>query len=84
MNTLFMLMAQYEKPIVRLEDCCADLGYQYTTARNLAGKGKLPLPVIQAQTGRKTFYQVHLQDLADYIDRQRALAREAFEKVRAA
>lgn len=84
MNTLFMLMAQYEKPVVPLEECCDSLGYSYSTARRMASQGTFPVPLIQSHEGRKTRYQVHLQDLADYFDRKREEARKLFQETRAA
>lgn len=70
MQTVFMLLAQYEKPIVPLKEICGDyFGLSYQTARQRANAGILPIPVFR--TSQKSDYLVHLTDLANYIDQQR-------------
>lgn len=70
MQTVFMLLAQYEKPVVPLKDICSEyFGLSYQTARQRANAGMLPIPTFR--TSQKSDYLVHLTDLASYIDQQR-------------
>ena len=70
MQTVFMLLAQYEKPVVPLKDICSEyFGLSYQTARQRANAGMLPIP--KFRTSQKSDYLVHLTDLASYIDQQR-------------
>ena len=76
--TGFMLMAQYGgKAIVPIEAVCADY-FRPLTLPNLRRKissGEIPLPLVRMEAGSKKAAQgVHLQDLADYIDKRRAAA----------
>lgn len=77
MNTLFLLMAQYDaQAIVPAETVCRDyfahLSYQ-KFLRKLSSK-EINLPLTYAEKSQKSFKGVHLQDLADYLDRRREIA----------
>ncbi|MEE5082079.1 pyocin activator PrtN family protein [Pseudomonas alliivorans] len=74
MNTLFLLMAQYEgKAVIPLDRVCAD--YMNLTVEKFKRKkleGEIDIPVIRlGAESQKAGLGVHLKDLADYIDRQR-------------
>ena len=70
MQTVFMLLAQYEKPVVPLKEICSEyFGLSYQTARQRANAGMLPIPTFKKK--KKSDYLVHLTDLASYIDQQR-------------
>ncbi|KAA3543500.1 Pyocin activator protein PrtN [Pseudomonas sp. ST1] len=77
MKTLFLLMAQYEgKVIIPLERVCVD--YMNLTVEKFKRKrleGEIDIPVVRlgAET-QKAALGIHLNDLADYIDRQRERA----------
>jgi len=70
MQTIFMLLAQFEKPVVPLKEICGEyFGLSHQTARVRANAGQLPIPAFR--TSQKNDYLVHLADLAAYIDQQR-------------
>ncbi|VVM71556.1 pyocin activator PrtN family protein [Pseudomonas viridiflava] len=77
MNTLFLLMAQYEgKAVIPLDRVCAD--YMNLTVEKFKRKrleGEIDIPVIRlGAESQKAGLGIHLKDLADYIDRQREKA----------
>jgi hypothetical protein len=77
MNTLFLLMAQYEgKAVIPLERVCED--YMHLTVEKFKRKrldGEIDIPVIRLGANtQKAALGIHLNDLADYIDRQREKA----------
>jgi len=74
MNTLFLLMAQYEgQAVIPLDKVCAD--YMNLTVEKFKRKrleGEIDIPVIRlGPESQKAGLGIHLKDLADYIDRQR-------------
>ncbi len=74
MNTLFLLMAQYEgKAVIPLDRVCAD--YMNLTVEKFKRKrleGEIDIAVIRlGAESQKAGLGIHLKDLADYIDRQR-------------
>lgn len=74
--TLFMLMATYGGgPTVSLDSISEQyFGLSNGTARAHATAGRLPVPAFRAS--QKSPYQVHLSDLAIYIDSKRSEAQE--------
>lgn len=84
MNTAFLLMAQYDGlAIVPVEKVCADYFPHLKLDQFVrkVGAGEIRLPLVRAETSQKSAKGVHLQDLADYIDRQRAAARKELEQM---
>lgn len=74
MNTLFMLMAQYEKATIDLDIVAEEyLKLSPEQAKRKAAVADLPLPVFRTGT-QKGAWKVHLEDLAAYLDAQRAEA----------
>ncbi|AUM69195.1 pyocin activator PrtN family protein [Pseudomonas fluorescens] len=78
MNTLFLLMAQYEgQAVIPLGRVCED--YMHLTVEKFKRKqldGEIDIPVIRmGANSQKAALGIHLKDLADYIDRQREKAR---------
>jgi hypothetical protein len=70
MKTIFMLLAQFEKPVVKLSEICEEyFGLSVQTARLRANAGLLPVPAFRSS--QKSEYLVHLEDLANYIDERR-------------
>jgi hypothetical protein len=74
MNTLFLLMAQYEgQAVIPLDQVCKD--YMHLTVEKFKRKrldGEIDIPVVRlGAESQKAALGVHLKDLADYIDRQR-------------
>lgn len=70
MKTVFMLLAQYEKPVVKLSEICDEyFGLSPQTAKLRANAGRLPVKAFRAT--QKAEYLVHIADLAQYIDEVR-------------
>lgn len=74
MNTLFLLMAQYNgQAVIPLDRVCAD--YMNLTVEKFKLKqssGEINIPITRLGTNsQKAALGVHLNDLADYIDQQR-------------
>lgn len=74
MNTLFLLMAQYDgQAVIPLDRICTD--YMHLTVEKFKRKrldGEIDIPIVRlGADSQKAALGVHLQDLADYIDRQR-------------
>ena len=77
MNTLFLLMAQYEgQAVIPLDRVCAD--YMHLTAEKFKRKrldGEIDIAVVRlGADSQKAALGVHIKDLSDYIDRQREKA----------
>ncbi len=79
MNTAFLLMAQYGAiAIVPLETVCRDY-FSHLTPVQFARKvtaGEIDIPVTRIENSQKAAKGVHIQDLADWIDKCRAAAKK--------
>jgi hypothetical protein len=77
MNTLYLLMAQYNgQAVIPLDRVCGDymnLTVEKFKHKVLSGEIDIPLMRLGAES-QKAHLGIHLQDLADYIDRQRQRA----------
>lgn len=86
MNTAFLLMAQYNgSAVIPLDIVCRDY-FSHLSADKLArkiGEGEIELPLVRIEASQKGAKGVHLQDLADYIDRRRALAQKEIALLKA-
>lgn len=84
MNTAFLLMAQYDgQAVIPVEKVCADYFPHLKPdqfVRKL-GAGEIKLPLVRSETSQKSAKGVHLQDLADYLDRRREAARKELEQM---
>ena len=83
MNTVFLLLAQYGRTIVPAEDVRRDYFAHMSPevfARRVAA-GEVPIPVVRMGDGQKAARGFHLNDLATYIDQQRAAAVKEFEQI---
>jgi hypothetical protein len=84
MQTAFLLMAFYQgKAVIPIDDVARDY-FPHLSGDKLARKlaaGEIPIPVIRIENSQKSAKGVHLSDLADYIDRQRAAAVKEFEQL---
>lgn len=77
MNTIFLLMAQYEgRAVIPLHLVCND--YMNLTVEKFKRKcldGEIDIPIVRlGAESQKAALGIHLSDLADYIDRQREKA----------
>lgn len=77
MKTAMLLMAQYEKTTLALEDICETyFACARHTALQRAKAGTLPVPAFQLGNSQKSPWFVHIDDLAKLIDQQRAEAKK--------
>jgi hypothetical protein len=72
-NTLFLLMAQYNgQAVIPLDRVCAD--YMNLTVEKFKQKrlaGEIDIPVVRmGPNSQKAGLGIYLKDLSDYIDRQ--------------
>ncbi len=85
MNTLFLLMAQYDgRALVPVDAVCKDYFSHLTLPKFLrkASSGEIDLPLVRSERGQKSAKGVHLSDLATYLDKRREVAlyeRDAFK-----
>ena len=82
MNTLFLLMARFEKPQVQLKDVCEEFfGVKFRHACMMAAAGKLPCPAFQLRDSERATWMIDLRDLAELIDNRRTMAKETLERL---
>jgi hypothetical protein len=83
MNTIFLLMAQYDgKAIIPVEMVRADY-FPHLNLDQFIRKlkaGEIKLPLIRMEASQKAAKGFHLQDLAEYLDRRRNAARRELEQ----
>lgn len=83
MNTAFLLMAQYDgRAVIPLDVVRKDYFPHLTQVKFMrkVNGGEIGLPVVRIETSQKAARGVHLQDLADYLDKRRKLALKEFEQ----
>lgn len=77
MKTLFVLMAQYDgQVVISLDRVCKDYFTHLTTDmfQRKVWAGQIRLPITRMESSQKSAKGVHITDLADYLDAQRAAA----------
>ncbi|ANJ99074.1 MULTISPECIES: pyocin activator PrtN family protein [Serratia] len=80
MNTMFLLMAEFNTASIPLADVCEKyFGMKSATADKKATMGQLPVPTFRAGESQKAPRMIHIQDLAEYIDKQREQGKEYFK-----
>lgn len=81
MNTLFLLMAQFDgRPVVPADEVCRAFFAPLTTPVFLrkVGSGEINLPLLRMEKSQKGAKMVDLRDLAAFLDERReAATREA-------
>ncbi|MGK0663690.1 pyocin activator PrtN family protein [Serratia marcescens] len=83
MNTMFLLMAEYEKSNIPLSEIAERyLGLKPATAEQKAAEGKLPIATFRVGNTQKSPRLVHVEDLATLIDQRRKAAKEELERCR--
>ena len=81
MKTAFLLMAQYERATVPLSEIAEQyLGMTVPVAQREALMNNLPIPTFRLRDSNKSPLLVHIDDLAEHIDKVRATAKRAWEK----
>lgn len=79
MNTLFLLLAEFETSIVPLEKVADKyLGLSKEIANRKADKHQLPF-VAHRLGSQKSGYQVHVKDLAKWLDSEWKEARRDWQ-----
>ena len=82
MKTVYLLMAQFETPLIPLKDISATyFGCSPATAARKASAGTLPVPVMRLGESQKASLVVHINDLAAFIDQQAEHARKEWQAV---
>lgn len=79
MNTVFLLMAEFETSQIPL-DIVAEKFLKLTPsyADKKATLGELPFPTYRDDKSQKSPRMVHVSDLADWIDKRRSEAKKEF------
>jgi hypothetical protein len=84
MNTLFLILAEFETGDIPLEKVAEKyLGLGKSKAQDKARYNELPFPVFRAGSTKSTWL-VKATDLAAYLDAKHAEAKKEWEKVNAA
>lgn len=79
MNTLFLVMAQFEAAEVPLEKICDQFGLSLPQAKRKAALHELPVPFYKKSV--KGAYFCNASDWAEYLDTQAAAARAEWQKM---
>ena len=72
-------MAQYHgKAVISINDICRDYFPHLDAPKFIrkVGAGDIAIPMIRMEASQKTAKGVHINDLADYIDKQANAARK--------
>ncbi|HCZ8848584.1 TPA: pyocin activator PrtN family protein [Proteus mirabilis] len=78
MNTVFLLMAEYETSQIPLSVVAEKfLSISPSWADKKANLGELPFPTYR--DNQKSGRLVHIVDLAEWIDKKREMAKQEFE-----
>jgi hypothetical protein len=84
LNTIFLLMAQYNaRVIIPLEEVCRDY-FSHLTPEKFLRKvsiGEIQIPIVKIECSQKSAKGIHLNDLAEYLDRRRAEAMKELHKL---
>ncbi len=70
MKTTYMLLAEFDKACVSLDDLIEHsyLSMTKKTAHGLASTNKLPFPTFRIIDSQKACYMVHIEELGKWID----------------
>jgi len=83
MNTAFLLIAMYSgRPIIPAEDVARDFfGLSADKFVRKVSAGAIALPLVRMEASQKCAKGVHIDDLADYLDKRRAAAVKECEQL---
>lgn len=84
MKTAYLLLARYDGlPIISVEDVCRDFFQHLTPVKFLrkVADGAIRLPLIRMEASQKSAKGVHVDDLAAYLDAQRAEAQREYDQL---
>ena len=77
--TVFLLMAQYHgKAVISVDEVCRDYFAHLDPPKFIrkVGAGDIAIPMIRMEASQKAAKGVHINDLAEYIDKQADAARK--------
>ncbi|ATI43332.1 Pyocin activator protein PrtN [Pacificitalea manganoxidans] len=76
MNTAFLLIVMYSgRPIIPAEDVARDFfGLSTDKFIRKVSAGSIALPLVRMESSQKCAKGVHIDDLAEYLDKRRAAA----------
>jgi hypothetical protein len=77
MNTAFLLMAQYNaRAVIPVDLVCKDYFPHLDSAKFVrkVSAGEIKIPLVRIEGSQKCAKGVHLQDLAEYLDKRREAA----------
>lgn len=84
MKTIFLLMAQYEgRTLIPVEWVVRDY-FRHLDVGTFARKvslGDIKLPIVRIEGSQKSAKAVHINDLADHIDKQTAAAHKEWRQL---
>ncbi len=82
MNTVFLLMEEFESPVLRLEDMAPKyFGIScLRKAKRMAATNEFPIAFFRVSSSNKCPWHCHIQDLADLIDTNRQQANDEYRK----
>jgi hypothetical protein len=85
MNTVFLLMARYGGlPIIPVDVVCKDY-FAHLTVEKFLRKvliGEISIPIVRIESSQKSAKGVHINHLAEYLDKQTAAALKECEQLR--
>lgn len=80
MNTNFALLARFESPTVNLKDVCEEFfGIKINTAMMKIKAKEFPVPTFKLMAEQRCPTFIKVEDLAAYIDKQHAEAKEQWQ-----
>ncbi len=82
MNTVFLLMAEFESPVLPLEKVAPKyFGISsLRTAKRMAAGNEFPIAFFRVAASNKCPWHCHIQDLADLIDTNHQQANDEYRK----
>lgn len=84
MNTIFLLMAEFEQADIPLDKVATKyLDLEPAKAKRLAARQELPFPVFRAGS-QKSPWMVNINELACYLDKKREEAKKDWQAINAA
>lgn len=87
MKTLFVLMAQYDAQVViPLHKVCTDYFTHLTTNmfERKVMAGLIKIPITRMEASQKSAKGIHISDLSEYLDSQRAAAMKESQQINSA
>lgn len=82
MKTIWLLMAEFESPVLKLEDVAPKYFSINDPAKykRMANHNELPISFFRASKSQKGTWLCHIEDLANLIDTNRKAANDEFAR----